>query len=74
MARNGKRNPRIPRRDFLKASAASVAAIGTMTSEAAPGQGLHKGKPLPQLDRTTADTRASATAGSLSQWVGLVPA
>ena len=44
MARNGKRNPRIPRRDFLKASAASVAAIGTMTSEAAPGQRAPQGQ------------------------------
>jgi uncharacterized protein (DUF608 family) len=38
MARNGKKSSKIPRRDFLKTSAASVAAMGTIASEAAQGQ------------------------------------
>jgi uncharacterized protein (DUF608 family) len=38
MARNGKKSSKIPRRDFLKTSAASVAAIGTIASGAVPGQ------------------------------------
>jgi len=38
MARNGKKSSKIPRRDFLKTSAASVAAMGTIASEAAQEQ------------------------------------
>ncbi len=38
MARNGKKSSKIPRRDFLKTSAASVAAMGTIASEPAQEQ------------------------------------
>ena len=42
MARRGKKNSRIHRRDFLKTSAVGVGAIGTMTSEAAQATGAKR--------------------------------
>jgi len=38
MARNGKKGSRIPRREFLRASAVSAAAMGTIPSDMSSGK------------------------------------